>query len=231
MPIRFPYLACSSGDEPVSGAMRTTDAAISRFDLTFLQQTLAFVRNAACTSFVSRRFPAVWVKISSNCAHNGPRMNDTLSDQTELLRSLALERISPQWADFLGLLSDALGAQLESAEYRQLLVGLGERFAGQNPLPACTGLEELAEAMNAVWKRMRWGYVGLSDQRVQLELVHRACPLPAALQLDADVAGGFLEGVYGVWLKAAGAPADLALMQLQGEELPMHMAFALIARS
>ena len=57
------------------------------------------------------------------------------TDQTELLRSLALERISPQWADFLGLMSEALGAQLEPTEYREFLVRLGEGFANQNPLP------------------------------------------------------------------------------------------------
>jgi hypothetical protein len=86
-------------------------------------------------------------------------MSDTTldpTDQTELLRSLALERISPQWADFLGLMSEALSAQLDSGEYRQLLVGLGEGFAAQNPLPPCAGLNELTEAINAVWRRMQW---------------------------------------------------------------------------
>ena len=43
-------------------------------------------------------------------------MSDMSEDQVELLRSLALERIAPQWVDFLGLLSEALGQQLEPAE-------------------------------------------------------------------------------------------------------------------
>ena len=157
-------------------------------------------------------------------------MSDTTldpTDQTELLRSLALERISPQWADFLGLMSEALSAQLDVGEYRQLLVGLGEAFAAQNPLPPCAGLNQLTEAINVVWRRMQWGYAEVSDQGARLEVVHRACPLPAALQLDADIAGGFLEGVYGVWLSAAGAPPELVLEQVTGPPLPMHMAFAL----
>lgn len=158
-------------------------------------------------------------------------MSDMLSDQSDLLRSLALERISPQWADFLVLLSEALGAQLEPAEYRELLVRLGQGFANQNPLPPCLGLVELSAAMNAVWRRMQWGVASVSDQEVELEVVHRACPLPAALQLDAEVAGGFLEGVYGVWLRAAGAPEELELVQVEGPELPMYMAFALSGRS
>lgn len=66
---------------------------------------------------------------------------------------------------------------------------------------------------------------------VEIEIVHRACPLPAALQLDAEVAGGFLEGVYGVWLKAAGAPDELVLEQVEGPQLPMYMAFVLSGRA
>ena len=53
--------------------------------------------------------------MASDYAHTSSTMSDTTldpTDQTELLRSLALERISPQWADFLGLMSEALGAQL-----------------------------------------------------------------------------------------------------------------------
>lgn len=158
-------------------------------------------------------------------------MSDLPDDQIELLRSLALERISPQWVDFLGLLSDALGQQLEPAEYRQFLSDLGRGFAARNPLPPCAGLDELTVAMNNVWKRMQWGYVQLSDQRSQLEVAHRACPLPAALQVDADLAGGFLEGVYAVWLSAAGAPEELELVQVEGPDLPMYMAFALMSRA
>lgn len=152
------------------------------------------------------------------------------TDHTDLLRSLALERISPQWADFLGLLSDALSAQLTQLEYRQLLVRLGESFASQHPLPACVGLGQLSEAMNAVWHRMQWGYASVSDQGQQLTVVHRACPLPAALQLDVEVAGGFLEGVYRIWLKAAGAPDELVLAQVDKQGLLMYMEFALSGR-
>lgn len=158
-------------------------------------------------------------------------MSEMSEDHLELLRTLALERISPQWADFLGLMSEALGNQLEPAEYRQLLSDLGRGFAARNPLPPCTGLEELSAAMNSVWKRMQWGFVELSDQRSQLEVAHRACPLPAALQLDAEIAGGFLEGVYAVWLVAAGAPEELELVQVEGPELPMFMAFSLMSRA
>lgn len=151
------------------------------------------------------------------------------TDQTELLHSLALERISPQWADFLGLVSGALRAQLDPGEYRQFLVRLGEEFASQHPLPACTGLNQLSDAMNSVWAPMRWGYTAVSDQGRRLEVIHRACPLPAALQIDVDVAGGFLEGVYSVWLKVAGASDELVLTQMAASEMPMHMAFVLCA--
>ena len=92
-------------------------------------------------------------------------------------------------------------------------------------------MDQLTEAINAVWHRMRWGYASVSDQDIEIEVVHRACPLPAALQLDAEVAGGFLEGVYGVWLKAAGAPDELVLEQVEGPHLPMYMSFVLSGRA
>ena len=44
-------------------------------------------------------------------------------------------------------------------------------------------------------------------------------------------AGGFLEGVYGVWLKSAGAPDELVLEQVEGPQLPMYMAFVLSGRA
>lgn len=148
-------------------------------------------------------------------------------DQTDLLRQLALERISPQWAGFLDVLSSELQAQLDTAEYRQLLVKLGRGFAVANPLGECAGLRALEEAMNRVWGTRRWGDVTLSDAVSQLQIVHRACPLPAALQIDPDLAGGYLEGVYGEWMRAAGAPAALQVRQLPVSGIPMHMAFEL----
>lgn len=148
----------------------------------------------------------------------------------DLLQHLALERVSVQWAGFLGALSDELQSQLADDEYRALLVRLGSRFAQSHELPACASLSEVETAANRVWAGLKWGFAEFSDYGRQLQINHHACPLPAALQVDAELAGGFLEGAYGTWLAAAGAPAELELKQLQSSGLPMHMAFELAAR-
>ena len=159
-----------------------------------------------------------------------PPQDSTESDAIDLLQHLALERVAPQWAAFLSLLGSELSLQLEPAELRQLLVRLGSRFAETNPLGACADVPTLQTAFNQVWAGMQWGYANVSDEGQHLRVKHRACPLPAALQIESDVAGGFLEGAYGVWLHAAGAPSELVLRQLGTSGLPMHMAFELTVR-
>ena len=152
------------------------------------------------------------------------------TDSTDLLQHLALERISVQWAGFLAVLSDELQAQLSADEYRALLGRLGARFAQSFELPACDSLAEMEDAANRIWQELRWGYASFSDSGRQLLIEHHACPLPAALQVDAELAAGFLEGVYAAWLVAAGSPPELDLAHVPSGDRPMHMAFELSAR-
>ena len=156
--------------------------------------------------------------------------NDTPNNETELIQHLAVERIAPQWVDFLGLLGAELALQLTSEELRHLLVRLGSRFAENNPLGPCADVQELQAAMNRVWGARQWGFAAVSDLGQHLQVTHRASPLPAALQVDPEVAGGYLEGAYAVWLRAAGAPPELSLQQMAVSGLPMHMVFELTAR-
>lgn len=159
-------------------------------------------------------------------------MDATISSATptvDLLRHLAFERIAPQWGGFLGVLGAALQEQLSEDEYRQFLRRLGDRFAQENPLPAAAALSDLEGSINRFWFDRQWGFVQLAQVAGALRVDHRGCPLPAALQVDARLAGAFLEGVYQVWLAAAGAPPELALRQLPPSEWPMHLAFELKA--
>ena len=152
------------------------------------------------------------------------------SDPTmDLLRHLAFERIAPQWSGFLRVLGAALQSQLSDDEFRQFLKSLGTEFAKELPLPAVDNLSALEDSVNRIWFDRQWGNVVFSDLGGALRMDHQACPLPAALQVDSDLAGGFLEGAYGAWLAAAGAPKELKLMQLPSTGLPMHMAFELKA--
>lgn len=155
----------------------------------------------------------------------------TAPDLHELLQHLALERISSQWSGFLGVLSEEFQTLLSESEYRALLVRLGGRFAQTFELPACASLADLQDATNKVWSQFQWGYTVFSEAGLQLQISHHACPLPAALQVDAELAGGFMEGVYATWLLAAGSPQELVLTQLPDSGQPMHMAFKLAAQS
>jgi hypothetical protein len=128
------------------------------------------------------------------------------------------------------VLSDELQEQLTPPEYRALLVRLGVRFAQLFELPACNSLKDIEIAVNKYWSEFQWGFAVFSDVGRQLQIAHHACPLPAALQIDGDFAGGFLEGAYGAWLQAAGSPAELSLKQLPAAGVPMYMVFELSAR-
>ena len=74
------------------------------------------------------------------------------------------------------------------------------------------------------------GLLHLSDEGQQMTVTHRACPLPAALQLDAEVVGGYLEGAYAFWLQAAGS-ARARFDPTAADGVPMSMVFTLMAES
>lgn len=156
-------------------------------------------------------------------------VNNAEDSSVELLRHLAFERIAPQWSGFLVALGSALQSQLSPEEFRHFLRRLGEQFAADLPLPAVDDLTALEQSVNRIWFDRQWGMVTFSDLGGSLRIEHRGCPLPAAMQVGPELAGGFLEGAYSTWLAAAGAPAELALAQLPASGLPMHMAFELRA--
>lgn len=147
----------------------------------------------------------------------------------ELLRHLAFERVSPQWSGFLRVLGDSLQTQLSESEFQLFMKRLGERFAQDHPLGQTQNLPELEAAINRFWADRQWGFAKLGDLGGALRIEHWGSPLPAALQVDAEVGGAFLEGVYGGWLSAAGAPPELTVGQAPSSGLPMHISFELKA--
>lgn len=148
----------------------------------------------------------------------------------DLLSHLALERVSVQWSGFLRVLSEELLSKVSQDEYRRLLSGMGRRFAQATALPPCDSLVEIELAVNKLWAQLRWGYATFADNGNSLHIEHFGCPLPAALQIDANAASGFLEGAYAHWLQLAGAPTGLSLSALAPSGRPLHMAFDLTAR-
>ena len=134
---------------------------------------------------------------------------ESAADMTYLLG----ERVSVQWFGFLQAFSAEMNSQLSTEEYRELLRNMGQRFAALTAVGTKETVEELEVAINAQWSGLRWGYARLSDSGAQLSIQHHYSPLPEALGVDHAVAGGFLEGVYEHWFRAAGADDMLSVRQ------------------
>lgn len=151
-----------------------------------------------------------------------PHPHNDLDRQLDYLQA---ERISVQWAGFMSALSAELQAQLTADEYRTLLFKMGTRFAQAHPIEGGDTVQILENNINAIWQGSRWGYAELVDAGQFLEISHHFCPLPVAAGIDNALSGGFLEGVYGVWMQAAGASPDLSVRQLPDEGQPSTMFF------
>ncbi len=111
-----------------------------------------------------------------------------------------------QWRGFLSALAQELSEALPAQENAVLMARIGTRFALQHPLAPSETLTGLQQAMNAVWDRLDWGQVELSQSDASMHIYHRFSPLAAAFgETEAGWAAGFLQGAYQQWLEAAGA--------------------------
>jgi hypothetical protein len=143
------------------------------------------------------------------------KQNDSIGSSSEL-GYLLRERISPQWASFLQAFSAEMQSQLTLQEYRELLGSIGQRLAESLAVGQRETIEELEAAINQRLEGMQWGFAKLIDSGSSLNIEHHFSPLAHALNVDAETAGGLLEGVYEYWFRAAGAEADLSVKQLPG---------------
>lgn len=128
---------------------------------------------------------------------------------------------SEQWAGFLRALAEELGRQMPAEELRAFFFVIGERMAGQDPLPGGASLAELEASANAYFGRLGWGWVKVRDLQSSLEFAHSCAPLRQAFG-DAALSwtSGLLEGIYAAWLRQVGATHELALHQIGGVEGP-----------
>lgn len=139
------------------------------------------------------------------------------------------QHLSPQWRGVLCALAAEFESQLSRDELRQLMFRIGTRFAASHALPPCESTGELAQALNAQWAAMQWGYVELDDAGDYLRVLHYGAPL-AAFGGDALAwSPAFLQGCYQTWLDAMGA-ADLSVVQASAPEegfvVEFHLARA-----
>jgi hypothetical protein len=122
-----------------------------------------------------------------------------------ILDYLLERQISPQWRGLLTALAEEFEAQIGQDELRQLMFRVGCRFASTHKLPPCASIADLADALNARWQEVDWGYVELSDEPDYLRIAHSCAPLQAFGSAALNWTPAFLEGAYQTWLSALGA--------------------------
>lgn len=141
-----------------------------------------------------------------------------LADQSAL-SYLARRGVSPQWRAFVRSLLDISAAHLPEPAQDVFLRALGEGMAGEMPLPACTTLAALEDAMNVALAAAEWGYVeiALDEANAAMVLRHMAAPL---ISRPNDPSGAWvarvLEGLYQTWLDAQ--PGAVAGVPVRGTD-------------
>jgi len=127
-----------------------------------------------------------------------------MTDQNAL-SYMARRGVSPQWRAFVRSLLDISATHLPEAAQDVFLRALGEGMAREMPLPACTTLAELEDAMNVSLAAAEWGFVELTLDKgnAALLLRHMAAPI---ISRPGDPNGRWvarvLEGLYQSWLDA-----------------------------
>lgn len=130
----------------------------------------------------------------------------SITPSPEIAQHLAQGQCAAQWRGFFQALAAEFVAALPPQDLRALMFRVGARFAAEHPLPACATLDELQRSMTAVWERIDWGWVQLTQEAAQLDIQHSLSPVSAAFGPDhVQWSGGFLEGVYQAWFEEAGA--------------------------
>jgi hypothetical protein len=129
---------------------------------------------------------------------------------------LLTERVSSQWIAFLAAFSAEIQNQLTPQEYRELLRSMGQRYAAAMDIGARDTVDGMAAGINEQLRAVQWGHVKLADNGDLLLIEHHLSPLPKALEVDPDLAGGFLQGMYEHWFKTAGADDALSVKAVAG---------------
>ncbi|MBV7541624.1 cellulose biosynthesis protein BcsD [Acidovorax sp. sic0104] len=126
----------------------------------------------------------------------------------EIAQHLATQQCAAQWRGFLQALTDEFASSLPPEDLHALMFRVGTRFAAANPLERSSTLEDLQRSMTAVWERIDWGWVQLTQEAARLHIQHSLSPVSAAFGMNhVQWSGGFLEGVYQSWFEQAGSGA------------------------
>lgn len=119
---------------------------------------------------------------------------------------------SRQWMDFLHAFAGELAEGLTTSALRGVMARAGEKFAVSNPLSTADTVAEMQTAMNQIWDSLDWGWIAISEADSHLVLTHHWSPLFLAFgEENTSWSIGFLQGVYGWWLRQQGAQDSLSV--------------------
>jgi hypothetical protein len=139
---------------------------------------------------------------------------------------------SPQWRVFIAALASELFENFRPEEASGFFRALGVRMAAQLPLERLETLQQLESAINAALDQIAWGQAHFIIAGEDVVIRHVCFPdLPADDAARPMWIRGFsaaLEGLYGEWLRAQEAPAQMKA-QFLGEKpstLELRLGYA-----
>jgi hypothetical protein len=140
-----------------------------------------------------------------------------------------------QWQWLLGSLARVWSTVYCAESLRLLMTEIGSEYAKTRPLPSATLLTDIEKSINELWFEMHWGTATFSDLGSVVHIEHQGAPLDTAFGPNAlKWSVGLLEGMYGTWLRDAGAGDDLELRHVESpmfESTGGALEFVLSARA
>lgn len=150
-----------------------------------------------------------------------------MADTNAALEYFVARQCPEQWKGFLSATAGELASRFGPDELREVMHGIGGRFAAEIELPDSNTVPAIEAAMSAVWRELNWGWVELDEETGSLQLIHHCAPLLAAFGADALAwTPAFLEGAYQQWFMQLGASEILRVRQLAPTDSQDGIAFS-----
>lgn len=150
----------------------------------------------------------------------------SVADTNAALDYFTARQCPEQWKGFLNATASELASRFSPEALREVMYGIGARFAAQIELPDTNTVPAMEAAMSQVWQRLNWGWMELGEEAGSLLLVHHCAPLLTAFGEDALTwTPAFLEGAYQQWFIQLGASEVLRVRQIAPAEPHGGIAF------
>lgn len=158
-------------------------------------------------------------------------MTTTAQSTPRLENYFRMQQVPLQWSLILRSLAEVMRQRTGSntAVLRETFAAVGLRFADDvvDQLGAVQTLEQLTDALNAVWGELNWGMVNLVEEPGSLVIEHCFAPLAEAFGTDQlDWTVGLLEGFYTAAFAQAGGGQGFGARFIRQEEDGLRLIFS-----